>query len=138
MAKSEFEVVVVGGGAAGIAAARTLHDAGVDCLLVEARDRLGGRAWTVTAEGGAPIDLGCGWLHSADRNPWREIAEAQGGSIDKTPPPWTQHSAPIGFPLSVPTSFLQALQKFRQHLHSRCEDEPDVSAGTFLEPLGQW
>src|SRR5260370_1466792 len=30
-----------------------------------------------------PIDLGCGWLHSADRNPWREIAEAQGGSIDK-------------------------------------------------------
>ena len=85
-----------------------------------------------------PIDLGCGWLHSADRNPWREIAEAQGGSIDKTPPPWTQHSAPIGFPLSDQTSFLQALQKFRQQLYSRCEEESDVAAATFLEPLGQW
>src|SRR5260221_14111186 len=63
---------------------------------------------------------------------------AEGGSIDKTPPPWTRHSAPIGFPLSDQTSFLQALQKFRQQLHSRCEDEPDVSAATFLEPLGQW
>src|ERR1700741_5016484 len=135
MAKSEFEVVVVGGGAAGIAAARTLHDAGVDCLLVEARDRLGGRAWTVTAEGGAPIDLGCGWLHSADRNPWREIAEARGGSIDKTRPPWAQHSPPTVFPLSDQTSSLQALQKFRQQVPSRCEDEPDVSAATVLEPL---
>src|SRR5258708_6156160 len=84
-----------------------------------------------------PIDLGCGWLHSGDRNPWREIAEAQGGSIDKTPPPWTRHSAPIGFPLSDQTSFLQALQKFRQQLHSRCEHEPAVSAATFLDPLRQ-
>jgi monoamine oxidase len=138
VASSDTEVLVVGGGAAGIAAGRRLMDAHVDCLVVEARSRLGGRAWTVRGNSEFPIDLGCGWLHSADRNPWREIAEAQGGSIDKTPPPWTQHSAPIGFPLSDQTSFLQALQKFRQQLYSRCEDEPDVSAATFLEPLGRW
>ena len=47
MAKNDFEVVIVGGGAAGIAAGRRLHEAGVDCLIVEARRRLGGRAWTV-------------------------------------------------------------------------------------------
>ena len=40
MADNDYEVVVLGGGAAGIAAARRLHDAGVRCLLVEARGRL--------------------------------------------------------------------------------------------------
>src|SRR5262249_58622921 len=43
-----------------------------------------------------------------------------------------------GFPLSEQIGFLQALQKFDQQLHSRPEQEPDVPAATFLEPLGQW
>ena len=99
MANSDTEVVIVGGGAAGIAAGRRLMDAHVDCLVVEARPRLGGRAWTMRGNSAFPIDLGCGWLHSADRNPWRDIAEAQGCLIDKTPPPWSRRPAPIGFPL---------------------------------------
>ena len=70
MPGSDTEVVIVGGGAAGIAAGRRLADAGIDCLLVEARPRLGGRAWTVSDGAAFPLDLGCGWLHSADRNPW--------------------------------------------------------------------
>jgi monoamine oxidase len=43
---SDTEVAIIGGGAAGIGAARRLHDAGVPCLIVEARARLGGRSWT--------------------------------------------------------------------------------------------
>ena len=97
MASSETEVVIVGGGAAGIAAGRRLVDAGVECLVVEARLRLGGRSWTIRDGSQFPLDLGCGWLHSADRNPWREIAEAAGCTIDKTPPPWRRLSLPIGF-----------------------------------------
>ncbi|MGO8833276.1 MAG: FAD-dependent oxidoreductase, partial [Roseiarcus sp.] len=62
-------VAIIGGGAAGIAAARRLRDACVEALLIEARPRLGGRAWTVVEPSGSPLDLGCGWLHSADRNP---------------------------------------------------------------------
>jgi monoamine oxidase len=135
---SDTEVVIVGGGAAGIAAGRRLKDAGVDCLLVEARPRLGGRAWT-TSEGSAfPIDLGCGWLHSADRNPWREIAEAQGRSLDRTPPPWRRRSTPIGFPLAEQAEFLQALEDLQQRLDTLPDDEPDVAASTFLEPGGRW
>ena len=54
MVNSDTEVVIVGGDAAGVAAARRLHDAAVACLLVEARPRLGGRAWTVTESGHFP------------------------------------------------------------------------------------
>ena len=60
----------------------------------------------------SPIDLGCGWLHSADRNPWRTIAEAQGYSIDMTPPPWTRPSSPIGFSLPEQASFFEAVEEF--------------------------
>src|SRR5215470_8780579 len=134
---SEAEVVIVGGGAAGIAAARRLHDAGVDCLLLEARSRLGGRAFTVRA-GPFPIDLGCGWLHSADRNPWTTIALAQGRTIDKTPPPWSRLSMPIGFPLAEQASFLAALGEFRARLDSASEQMPDVAAARFLAPHGRW
>ena len=62
MARSDFDTIVIGGGAAGIAAARRLTGAGIDCLLVEARERLGGRAYTDIVDGHA-LDLGCGWLH---------------------------------------------------------------------------
>ena len=94
MAQDDTEVAVIGGGAAGVAAARRLHDAGIECLIVEARDRLGGRAWTIDHKGAA-LDLGCGWLHSAEHNPWVKIAETQGHTIDKTPPPWSRSS--LGF-----------------------------------------
>ncbi len=137
MTSSEFKVVVVGGGAAGIGAARRLRDAGVETLILEARTRLGGRAWTVADNGALPLDLGCGWLHSADRNPWREIAEAQGCTIDQTPPPWTRPS-PIGLPLSEQQEFVASLRGLRERLETFPEDEPDRSAASFLEPGGRW
>ena len=89
MTNSDTEVVIIGGGAAGIAAGRHLLAAGIECLLVEARSRLGGRAYTVDASGFG-IDLGCGWLHSADRNPWTQVAEAEGRTLDRSEPPWNK------------------------------------------------
>ncbi|MBL7406103.1 NAD(P)-binding protein, partial [Escherichia coli] len=58
---SGFDVIIVGGGAAGIGAARRLADGGASALLVEASARLGGRAYTQDL-GGYPLDLGCEWL----------------------------------------------------------------------------
>ena len=138
MANSDTEVAIVGGGAAGIAACRRLAGADVDCLIIEARPRLGGRAWTISEGSEFPIDLGCGWLHSADRNPWTQIAQEQGCSIDRTPPPWRRVSVPLGFPLSEQASFLEALAEFHERLGSRAEAEPDAPAATFLDPLGRW
>jgi monoamine oxidase len=130
-------VVIVGGGAAGIAAARRLREAGVEALLIEARPRLGGRAWTVQAAG-APIDVGCGWLHSADRNPWAPIAEAQGRAIDRTPPPWSRPSAQVGAPSFDSAGFMRAVQTFRRRIDRLGASESDRPAAAFLEPRGRW
>jgi monoamine oxidase len=56
------DVVVVGAGLAGLTAARKLHVAGVDVLVVEARDRVGGRTHTIQARDGTPIDVGGQWI----------------------------------------------------------------------------
>lgn len=93
-----MRTVVIGGGAAGIAAARALHDAGREVLLVESSDRLGGRARSVRLpELGVTVDLGCGWLHSAERNPWSEIAERRGMTVDRSPANWDQQWCNLGF-----------------------------------------
>ncbi len=85
---SSPRIVIVGAGAAGIAAARHLRTAGIEPLLLEARSRVGGRAWTDVASIGLPIDMGCAWLHSADRNTWMTYAREQGFTIIERPPVW--------------------------------------------------
>ena len=88
------DVAIIGAGAAGIAAARRLTNASRSVLLIDALDRLGGRAWTLEAAG-LPLDMGCGWLHSAERNPWAEVAEAAGAPVDRSnvPPNHNAQSA---------------------------------------------
>lgn len=71
------DVVVIGAGAAGLAAARTLADHGRDVLVLEGRDRIGGRAWTSTALGPA-VDLGGAWIHQQDGNPLTALADRAG------------------------------------------------------------
>ena len=66
-------VIVVGAGAAGLAAAHELSGSGHDVLVVEARERIGGRVHTRTL-GGAPVDLGASWIHGIDGNPLTELA----------------------------------------------------------------
>ncbi|HXW19942.1 MAG TPA: NAD(P)/FAD-dependent oxidoreductase [Roseiarcus sp.] len=138
MADEIVEVVVIGGGAAGVAAARRLTEAGVPTLLIEARDRLGGRARTILDSSGFALDLGCGWLHSADRNPWVEIALSQGCAIDRTPPPWSRSSPQPGFRAGEQSSFIQALMNYRARVDSIGEEEPDRAAAAAIEPDNRW
>src|SRR5689334_16607559 len=85
---TQFDVIIIGGGAAGIGAARRIATRGASALLLEASSRIGGRAYTRDL-GGYPLDLGCEWLHSGDRNAWVAIAEASGFPVDRSDPPWT-------------------------------------------------
>jgi monoamine oxidase len=93
---TEVAFAVIGGGAAGVAAARTLADAGTEVLLIEASERLGGRARTVHVAGMA-LDLGAGWLHSAEHNAWVAIAETRGFTVDRTLPRWREQWRDLGF-----------------------------------------
>lgn len=61
------DVVVVGAGASGLAAATALKAAGVDCLVLEARDRVGGRTYSQTLANGVTIDLGGQWVAPTQR-----------------------------------------------------------------------
>jgi monoamine oxidase len=93
---TDVDVVIIGAGAAGIAAARRFAASGLSVTLLEASARVGGRAFTCNI-GGLSIDLGCGWLHSADRNPWTRIAEASGFAIDRRTPAWRTQYRDLGF-----------------------------------------
>jgi monoamine oxidase len=73
-AAAEVDVAVVGAGAAGLAAAKALRKAGRSFVVLEARARIGGRAFTDDSLG-APFDAGAQYIHWAERNPWKKIAE---------------------------------------------------------------
>ena len=75
---TDTDVAIVGAGAAGLAAARTLRDLGVPFVLLEASHRIGGRAYTEEVSPGVPFDLGCHWMHSASLNPFVAIADSFG------------------------------------------------------------
>jgi polyamine oxidase len=70
-------VVVVGAGIAGLTVANALAHGGVECVVVEARDRIGGRLHTVHLAG-SPVDLGGSWIHTPIGNPMRAFAQHAG------------------------------------------------------------
>ena len=74
------DVLVIGAGGAGLTAARELTAQGVSVLVLEARDRIGGRAFTENSLGIA-WDRGCSWLHSSNVNPWMDYARQNGFEI---------------------------------------------------------
>lgn len=82
---SQPHVIVVGAGFAGLAAARELENAGVKVDVYEARDRVGGRAWTEERMG-RPLELGATWVHWYQANVWREI-QRYGQKIVASPEP---------------------------------------------------
>jgi len=69
------DVVVIGAGSAGLAAARTLIELGKSVVVVEAAGRIGGRAFTESETFGVPFDHGCSWITAANGNPYLALAK---------------------------------------------------------------
>lgn len=135
---SDPDVLVIGAGAAGLAAARTLVAAGVRTTVVEARDRAGGRGWTAKVGPATPVDLGCGWLHSAETNPLVPMAESLGKTIDRAAAPWQKPADPRSFPSEDQREFRDAWAAFYDRLDAAALSSPDRPASDFLEPGNRW
>jgi monoamine oxidase len=139
---SEVDVAIIGAGAAGLGAAHALANSGLSTIVLEARDRVGGRAHTIMAAPDITFDLGCGWLHSADKNSFVNIAQQLDFEVDKTRPPWREQSFDAGFPLKERLDFIKAIDAF----YDRAEEAARIAATTghdsaadlYLEPGNRW
>ena len=75
---SNPDLVIVGAGVAGLAAALEAERKNLSYVLLVANSRIGGRAYTESGSLSVPFDHGAYWMHSASRNPYVKIADSLG------------------------------------------------------------
>ncbi|MGH1574853.1 flavin monoamine oxidase family protein [Methylobacterium sp. P31] len=133
------EVLVIGAGAAGIGAARTLAARGVPVAVLEARDRVGGRALTVFLRGHA-LDLGAHWLHAGPINPLVALGRARGDRLRRAPQDshvWVRRRP--GRADEVRANARAFERADRAMTLGAAQSGPDRPAGSALPPgLGPW
>mgnify|MGYP001793131513 CR=1 FL=1 len=136
---AEFDVVVVGAGAAGVGAGRVLAEAGRRFVILEARDRIGGRAWTIDSGHGYPVDLGCEWLHSAPTNPLVPLARNLGVEVDEYAEYWADewNMAKLG-PAAYGELRAAADGVFGKAAALAAAGGPDVALGDLIAPDHPW
>ncbi|MDQ8729651.1 NAD(P)/FAD-dependent oxidoreductase [Bradyrhizobium sp. LHD-71] len=135
---TDIDVAIIGAGAAGLGAARALEGTGLRVKVLEARDRIGGRAFTRQLENGIVFDVGCGWLHSADRNEFVRIAGELGFDLDRGRPHWTEQTFNIGFPREERLAYLKEMDAFYDRVEAAAESDPDRPASDLLKPGNRW
>ncbi len=135
---SEVDVAIIGAGAAGLGAARALEHSGLSVIVLEARDRVGGRGHTILAAPHITFDVGCGWLHSADQNSFVQIAAQLNFEIDKTRPPWREQGFDSVFPPKERLDFIGALDAFYDRAGEAAKSGHDQPANACLETGNRW
>ncbi len=85
---NDLDVCIIGAGIAGLGAGQVLQQAGINPIILEARDRIGGRIWTERQQFIAPVDYGAAWIHGINNNPLTEIADTS--SIERVPSPYRE------------------------------------------------
>jgi monoamine oxidase len=135
----EADIVVIGAGAAGIAAARRIQSANRKVIVVEADSRLGGRCWTDNAAFDVPFDRGARWLHNPETNPMVRLARNAGLDIS---------AAPLGQRIRIgqrnarageTEEFLAALVRTNRAIDEASRGKADVACASVLpKDLGDW
>lgn len=125
-------VIVVGAGAAGVTVANALTGAKVPTVVLEARDRVGGRIHTVDL-GSAPVDLGASWIHNPRDNPLSDLARSLG--ISQVP--FEAFDEACGWdPASgdrVPSAEFRNLYATAEQVLAQALEGPDVRLQTGIE-----
>lgn len=111
----QWDVAVIGAGMAGLAAARTLTDRGLEVVVLEGRDRIGGRTWTSRGLGPA-VDLGGAWIHGEDGNPLTSLADHVSASRRVTDYGRIAHHLPDGRRTTERQD--RAIADLTDHLHA--------------------
>ncbi|AUC94013.1 FAD-dependent oxidoreductase [Bradyrhizobium sp. SK17] len=135
---SSIDVAIIGAGAAGLGAAHALKGTGLSSIVLEARDRLGGRAHTIQAAPDVVFDVGCGWLHSADQNSFVGIARQLDFDVNKDLPPWRERAYGKAFPQADRDAFMRAMDEFYERIAEAARSGKDASADRYLEPGNRW
>ena len=138
----DYDVAVIGAGAAGLAAGLALQRAGRRFIVLEARDRIGGRAFTDHASfPGIAFDRGGHWLHAASINPFTKIATDLGFRFDDTLS-WGRRSFPTGNGRQADAADAAAAQDALHGALDRIVEAGqagrDVSMASLLDPADPW
>jgi monoamine oxidase len=138
MLPSSVDVAIIGAGAAGLGAAHELKDSGLSFILLEARDRVGGRGHTIQAAPDVVFDVGCGWLHSANKNSFVGIANALDFEINKDLPPWRDRVVGRAFPQDDRDQFIRTMEGFFDRVEDAAKTGRDAPASALLDPGDRW
>ena len=138
-AESDVEVVIIGAGAAGIAAARRVAAARQRFTVLEAAGSVGGRCVTDTATFGVPFDRGAHWIHRPDVNPLLKPAAPQGLDIYAAPRGQSMRVGPRPARDAELENFLAALVRSRRAVADAGRSKADMAAVRALPAdLGDW
>lgn len=135
--QNQFDVAIVGAGVTGLAAAQKLQILGKSVVVLEASSRIGGRAFTDRTSFTTPIDLGCAWLHQADRNPLTPLARALNFTLidheQATHHYWHQGISANAADLKALNAASQAIERKMKSL-----GRVDMSMSSLLTTPGDW
>jgi len=132
------DVIVVGAGAAGLAAARTLIDRGLSVVVLEARERIGGRAYTESETFGVPYDRGCHWLHNAYMNPWVAFGEANGFDVYPSPGAYAAYDGTEEVSSADYAAMDEAYDAAIKAMYDAGREGRDVAASQVVSGEGTW
>jgi len=135
----EADVVVVGAGAAGIAAARRIMAANRKVIVIEATAQVGGRCQTDSASFAVPFDRGARWLHNPDTNPMIRPARAAGLDISPAPPGQRLRVGRRNARAGETEDFLATLVRANRAIDDASRGKADVACAAALPAdLGNW
>jgi monoamine oxidase len=135
----DADIVVIGAGAAGIAAARRVMAANRKVIVVEAAGQIGGRCLTDTATFDVPFDRGARWMHNPDTNPMIRLVRGAGLDISAAPPGQKIRIGRRNARPSETEEFLAALVRANRAIDDASRGRVDVSCASVLpKDLGDW
>ena len=136
---SEADIVVVGAGPAGIAAARKCVAGGRRVVVLEAAERIGGRCFTDNAIFGVPYDRGAHWLHMPDINPVAKTTMTSGLDVYAAPPGQKMRIGRRNAREGEMEEFFAALVRAHRAIGDAGRGKSDVASVQALpRDLGEW